>query len=293
MIAPTIHIPMKNSRPVLLSLPVVIISLIIGVVLVAGTAILSSVSTRDIAAASNRVTSTQGTLLEINRLRGSLIDAETGQRGYILTGQESYLKPYNDAMSQLDAQLSQLRGRLEGSPEQSAALAEITALIAAKKTELSRTIGLRRDHAIGPALHLVDSGEGLKTMNALRDALHSLEERELSSLSLHSASVSQRAHFFQRMSFAMLLIACSLGAAGAWLFMRRLHELETIITVCAWTRRVKYQGSWVSFEEYLRARFNLRFTHGISEEAAKKLEMEAVELAGSEPSKFKARPKIA
>ena len=293
MIVLPIRVPMKNSRPVLLSLPVVIVSLIIGVVLVAGTAILSSVSTRDIAAASNRVTATQGTLLAINQLRGSLIDAETGQRGYILTGLESYLEPYNAAMSQLDEQLSQLRVRLAGSPEQSAVLAEITALIASKKNELSRTIELRRDHAIGPALHLVDSGEGLKTMNTLRNALHSLEERELSALALHSASVSQRAHFFQHMSFGMLVIACALGAAGAWLFMRRLHELETIITVCAWTRRVKYQGSWVSFEEYLRARFNLRFTHGISEEAAKKLQMDAVELAGSDPAKFKGRTKIA
>ena len=95
---------MKNSRPVLLSRPVVVASLVIGVVLAVGTALLSSVSTRDIASASNRVAATQKTLLEINQLRASVLDAETGQRGYILTGLESYLAPYHQAAAGLDEQ---------------------------------------------------------------------------------------------------------------------------------------------------------------------------------------------
>ncbi len=283
-------LPMKNSRPILLSRPVVVASLIIGVVLAAGTALLSAVSTRDIAAASNQVAGTQATLLAINQLRASVIDAETGQRGYILTGLDSYLEPYTQATTQFDEQLARLRSRFANSPGQAATLDQVAALLTAKKTEMSRTIELRRSLQIGPALHLVDSGTGLKTMNGLREALHTLEERELSALALHSASVSHRAGFFQMFSLGMLITACALGATGAWLFMNRLHELETMITVCAWTRRVKYQGAWVSFEEYLRARFNLRFTHGISEEAAKKLQMEAVELVEADPLRFKALP---
>lgn len=281
---------MKNSRPVLLSSPVVVASLIIGVVLAAGTAVLSTVSTRDIASASNQVASTQATLLAINQLRASVIDAETGQRGYILTGLDSYLEPYTQATARFDEQLSQLRSRFANSPGQAATLDQVAALMAAKTTDMSRTIELRRSLQIGPALHLVDSGAGLKTMNALREAMHTLEERELSALALHSASVSRRAGFFQMFSLGMLVTACALGATGAVLFMKRVHELETMITVCAWTRRVKYKGAWVSFEEYLRARFNLRFTHGISEEAAKKLQMEAVELVESDPHRFKAIP---
>lgn len=284
----TPDLPMKNSRPVLLSRPVVVASLIIGVVLAAGTAILSAVSTRDIATASRQVAGTQETLLAINQLRASLVDAETGQRGYILTGLDSYLEPYTQATARFDGELSQLRGRFAGSPEQTSTLDQVTALMTAKEADMSRTIELRRTNQVAPALHLVDAGTGLKTMNALREALHTLEERELSTLALHSASVSRRAGFFQIVSVGMLITACALGATGAFLFMNRLHELETMITVCAWTHRVKYQGAWVSFEEYLRSRFNLRFTHGISEEAAKKLQMEAIELVGSDPSKFKA-----
>lgn len=283
---------MKTSRSVLLSRPVVVLSLAVGIVLAVGTAILSAVSTRDISAAGVRVTQTQETLLEINRLLASLIDAETGQRGYILTGMENYLEPYTRAGAQLDAQLAQLGERFAGAPGQAATLDRITRLVDAKKAEMNRTIELRRANAVGPALHLVDSGEGLKTMNALRDALHQLEQHELSDLALHSSAVGRRAKFFQFISLAMLIVACALGGAGSLLFMHRMHELETMITVCAWTKRVKFNGKWVSFEDYLHTRFNLRFTHGISEEASRKLQMEAIELVEADPAKFKARPRF-
>jgi CHASE3 domain sensor protein len=285
----TLPFPMKNSRPVLLSRPVVIASLIIGVALAVGTALLSSVSTRDIASASQRVAVTQKNLLELNQLRSSILDAETGQRGYILTGLDSYLQPYNQAVALLDGKFEGLRARY-ADPAGKAAVSRIGALLADKKAEMQRTIELRRSENVGPALHLIDSGEGLRTMNALREELSLLEQSEFNALARHSTSVSTRAGFFQLLSFAMLVVACVLGATGVMLFLRRMHELETMITVCAWTHRVKYQGEWLSFEEYLRRRFDLRFTHGISEDAAKKLEMEAIELVESDPLKFKARP---
>jgi hypothetical protein len=63
-----------------------------------------------------------------------------------------------------------------------------------------------------------------------------------------------------------------------------------MITVCDWTHRVKFNGSWVSFEDYLRTRFNLQFTHGISEEASKQLQMEAIERLRTDRPKMSSRP---
>lgn len=265
---------MNNSRPLLLSRPLVIFSLVVGFVLAAGTAILSTVSTREVAAASVRASDTQDTLLQINQLMSSLVDAETGQRGYILTGLESYLEPYTRASARLDAQLTELGWRFENAPEQKATLERIKRLVSEKKSELSRTIELRRANASSAALHIVDSGEGLKTMNALRDAVQALEQNELTELARNSATVGRRAEFFQHIGLAMLIAACVLGGAAAILLVRRVHELESLITVCAWTKRVKFNGAWVSFEDYLHARFHLRFTHGISEEAVAKLKQE-------------------
>lgn len=76
-------------------------------------------------------------------------------------------------------------------------------------------------------------------------------------------------------------LAVLLGVVAAVLLGRRLQELETFITICAWTKRVKYEGRWVPFEEFLEKRFRLKLSHGISEEAAM-LEMENLPKPASE-----------
>lgn len=270
---------MKTARSLLLSRPLVVAGVFVSFALAAATALLLTISTRDVSAAGARVTHTQTTLIEINQLLASLIDAETGQRGYILTGLDSYLEPYHRASSSIDGQLATLRERFAGSPNQLAALERITALVAAKNDEIRRTIELRRAKAFGPALHIVDSGSGLGTMNALREQVHVLEQHEVTQLARQSESAARQAGFFQMLGIGMMLLAVATAGTGAWLLLRRVRELETMITVCAWTKRVKFNGAWISFEDYLHSRFNLEFTHGISDEASRQLKMEAVEFA--------------
>ncbi len=281
---------MKTPHPVLLSRPLVILSLVIGFVLAASSALLSTVSTREVAAASIRASTTQNTLLEINHLFASLVDAEAGQRGYMLTGLDNYLAPYTRSVLRIESQLARLDELFANTPAQKAILQSINRLVADKKSELSRTIDLRRTKMPAAALHIVDSGVGFETMNALRASIHELEQNELAELAFNSALVSRRAGFFQQVGLGMLVAACVLGGAGAILLMRRVHELEAMITVCAWTKRVRFNGGWVSFEDYLRARFNLQFTHGISEEAASKIKSEMGEPKETEIPKLKSRP---
>lgn len=48
------------------------------------------------------------------------------------------------------------------------------------------------------------------------------------------------------------------------------EQVAGLVTVCAWSRTIEYEGEWVSFEEYLKRRFNLDTSHGISPAEAKK-----------------------
>jgi CHASE3 domain sensor protein len=274
---------MKNSRPLLLSRPAVIAALVLGFMLVVGTALLSAFSTRGVAAASSRIGHVQTTLLQLNQLLATLIDAETGQRGYILTGLEKYLAPYDRADERVRAQIADLRHSLADSPEQLAILDSIEKLAEAKLAEMARSVALRRDN-IGAALNVIGSDVGLVTMNALRGQLESLEQHELAELNRRSGLAAERARQLQFFSLSMILVALALALTSASLLMRRMRELEDLITVCAWTNRVKYEGKWVSFEQYLQRRFHLRFTHGISEEASRKLMLEEVELLRPPPS---------
>jgi len=55
----------------------------------------------------------------------------------------------------------------------------------------------------------------------------------------------------------------------------KVSQLEQILTICAWSRKVRLDGAWVSFEEFLFRRFGVRISHGITEEAAARLLGEA------------------
>ncbi len=268
---------MKNSRPLLLSRPVVISALVIGFALIIGTALLSAISTNGVKIAGARVTHAQTTLLQINQLLAALLDAETGQRGYILTGLDRYLEPYAGAKTRADRQLALLTASLDDSSAKAAVLAEIKTLVDQKFAEIDRTILLRRQN-VGASLNVVGTGEGLVTMNALREKLHTLEQNELAEINARSSLAAQHARQFQLVSLGLITLAAVLALTVARLLILRVRELEDLITVCAWTNRVKYEGKWVSFEQYLHKRFNLHFTHGISEEATRKLLLEEVEL---------------
>jgi hypothetical protein len=68
---------------------------------------------------------------------------------------------------------------------------------------------------------------------------------------------------------------------------RKTHELEDkvegLATICAWSRTIEYEGTWISFEEYLQRRFGIRTSHGISPmEAAKLLPAEGERLQGDD-----------
>ncbi len=85
-------------------------------------------------------------------LRGLLQDAETGQRGYLLTGNRDYLEPYNDALEKIGAQIDQVRLLVANSPGERASIEELITIVTGKLAELQQTIGLfeagRRDEAL-------------------------------------------------------------------------------------------------------------------------------------------------
>jgi len=68
-------------------------------------------------------------------------------------------------------------------------------------------------------------------------------------------------------ALALMLVALLVIARGA-------EHYRNLVTLCAWTRSVEYEGEWISFEEYLRRKFNLSATHGISPDALTEIQNE-------------------
>ena len=100
-------------------------------------------------------------------LLSELKDAETGQRGYVLTGDEAFLKPYLGVRDGLGGKLDRLR-ELVVEPQARQRLDNLVPLVEAKLAELAQVIALRRDRDMDQAIALVATGDGRRLMDAIR-----------------------------------------------------------------------------------------------------------------------------
>jgi PAS domain S-box-containing protein len=108
----------------------------------------------------------------------NLQDAETGKRGYQLTGDERYLEPFQSAIREEQSARRTLRQLTADNPAQQARLDVLDQLVEAKFAELQKTITLRRQGQVDAALAVLRTGEGKRIMDACRAALHAMEEED-------------------------------------------------------------------------------------------------------------------
>lgn len=101
-------------------------------------------------------------------LRTSMQDAESGQRGYIITLEDDYLTPYNSAIDRIDEQIEQLRLVLAPYPEAQAPLRQLEADIALKLDELAETVQLAQSGDVQGAMQQVRTDRGKEAMDSAR-----------------------------------------------------------------------------------------------------------------------------
>ncbi len=107
-----------------------------------------------------------------------LLDAETGQRGYLLTGDPAYLEPYHGATKNLDHAMNQLKDLTSGYPNQQKHIQALEPLVAEKLSELQQTIDLRRKESLLAANRVVLEGSGKRSMDQIRSVLSEMREEE-------------------------------------------------------------------------------------------------------------------
>ena len=105
-------------------------------------------------------------------------DAETGQRGYVITGDPAFLAPHEQALAAIPASLSELRRLVRDNPDQVARLSQIEALIQTKKAELERVIEERRSKGFEAAQAIIVAGEGKRQMDEIRRLAAEMETDE-------------------------------------------------------------------------------------------------------------------
>ena len=141
------------------------------------------------------------TARELEALQAALVDAETGQRGFLLTRDRRYLEPYVRAAPAVDRHLAQLNELLATDSLQHAALDSLQPLIGAKLAELDHTIALDSTAGPGAGRELVSSGVGKASMDSIRAVVAHMRGREQDSLTARTDGQRQTA----RLSAAVLL----------------------------------------------------------------------------------------
>ena len=145
-----------------------------------------------------RILATNGSLVahswqvvhQVERVLGSAVDAETGERGYLISGMESYLEPYTIARRELPAELAHLQSLTSDDPSQQARIQDLRASLDRRLLILQRAIDMRK--AGGPDLSapLLISGPGKLEMEHFRAVCDAMEAEEDRLLTIRTASTN-------------------------------------------------------------------------------------------------------
>src|SRR5689334_14948370 len=130
-------------------------------------AALSYKNTRELNKNAQLVTHTSQVLTALEEIVSTAKDTETGQRGFIITGELSYLAPYNDARTEIRGKVAQAKFLTADNPRHQARFAELERHVNAKLAELAKTVDLRRTDPEA-ARQVVLAGEGKREMDAIR-----------------------------------------------------------------------------------------------------------------------------
>ncbi|CAN5522990.1 response regulator [soil metagenome] len=115
-----------------------------------------------------QVAHTHDVILALTVVESLMKDAETGQRGFLITGDEKYLEPFTLARAKINDQLDKVAGLTRGNRAQQERIVPIRSHAEAKFSELAETIQLRRTAGFDEARALVVSDRGKAEMDALR-----------------------------------------------------------------------------------------------------------------------------
>ena len=198
--------------------------LVVALVIDAG---LSLRNIREVAVSVQWVSHTNEALARLEAVLSTLKDAETGQRGYLLTGETSYLEPYREAVDRLPGQIAALRQLTLDNPPQTARVLRLDELATQRMAILKRGLDLfgldpDRGRALSSTRQTVLSGEGKQIMDRIRAEVDEMQRVERELLEERRAIARGAARIGFATTVVALVIGLALVALVVWLSARNL-----------------------------------------------------------------------
>jgi signal transduction histidine kinase len=156
---------MKRLLPLRVLLP-----LALGVIVSLGVLGFAEIGYRRLEFANRAMSAALEMETAVNETLALIGEAESGQRGFLLTGDPSYLKPYNAALPKIDHAFGRLRDLVNsnGTAVMNDHATQLNALIGKKLNELESTLALNERSGREAAFQLIDTGLGQRLMDEIR-----------------------------------------------------------------------------------------------------------------------------
>ena len=160
----------------------------------------------------------------VNQILQNMLDAETGQRGYLLTGEASYRQPYDTAIKEVDGNLATLRQLYTERPAEMAQIAELSKHVLRKVAEMDMSVRLRQDGKEDAWKFVITTDVGREEMEAIRAT--ALQLVKVSNKTLHDGQTQVlRSLQLARIGTAVVALAALIAF---FLYLRQTHALRSI-----------------------------------------------------------------
>lgn len=165
-------------------------------------------------------------IIELQNCLAAMTDMETGHRGYLLTGDEVFLKPYHEADGSLDRHINRLEELTRDRPGQAERIAEIRDTSTRKQEEMERGLEEMRTNGPAAAAAVVATGRGRELMEHFRQLIGQMRQEEADQL---EARQKQLVRGFKETNTVVVttgIIAISAGVIGTLLLALFLMAKE-------------------------------------------------------------------
>lgn len=172
--------------------------------------------------ALDTLTKTQNNRAKINALMQQILDAETGLRGYLLTGEERYLTPYTSSTTAINGTMDELRRIFIMNPTELETFTPLARQVERKMSEMDLSLRLYRQGNNEAWRFVMFTDVGMENMDAIRNYSKSLLE------SIDQQAKSNLSDIEQTLSLSRIGIATvtALGILGFFMYLRQANALQ-------------------------------------------------------------------
>ena len=195
--------------------------------------IMNKMNANNLVSSVDWVTHTYKVKSDLKDLEKALVDAETGQRGFIYTNKETYLEPYYRATKEINPILSRLKNKIQDNSSQLVRLKKVEELSQQRMDRLAAAMNLKRQGREQQLKAFVLSGEGKDLMDDIRDRVAEMAQVEDQLLSKRTKDLNRAQDVLTYSTLISILIVIIIGVLISILLARVLKKSLAIAVKAA------------------------------------------------------------